>query len=252
MTQALEQIVVILYQPQRLVNIGSTVRALKNMGIKQLRLVQPAEYDPLVIESMAHRSEDLLENTRIYQTLDEALADLVLVVGTTSRSRDRAQTVETPRSIAPQILQHTQHGQVGILFGREDIGLSNQQLDRCQSFLSIPTDPSYASLNLAQAVLLIAYELRLAAEAKPNAPNNTQAPAQNAQLETMFASIEQGLWDLEFFKNKQSDGTMRRIRTVLLRAQPSERETKLLTAIFREISSVLRRKGITAPKQNRE
>lgn len=249
MTTPLEQIVIILYQPQRIVNIGGTVRALKNMGIKQLRLVQPAEYDPLVIESMAHRSEDLLDHTSIHQTLDEALADLVFVAGTTARTRDRAQAIETPRSIAPQIIQHSQQGRVGILFGREDNGLSNHELDRCQALLRIPTDPSYASLNLAQAVLLIAYELRLAAEDSPTTPNSTQTPATNAQLESMFGAIEHGLWDLEFFKNQQSNGIMRRLRTLLVRAQPTERETALLSAIFRELSSLLRRKGIIPPNK---
>jgi|HigsolmetaAR202D_1030399.scaffolds.fasta_scaffold09751_3 TrmH family RNA methyltransferase len=240
----LDQIVFVLCRTQRAVNIGGAVRALKNMGLRQLRLVAPESYDPNVITSVAHRSDDLLANTTIYDTLDAALADMSYVVGTTARVRDVVTTTSTPRDLAPMLLERAAVGPVAILFGPEDHGLTNDDLDRCHIRLSIPTAPEYSSLNLAQAVLLVAYELRQAAQQPTNLPRPADPPANAAQLEAMFESIERALWGIEFFKNRQSEVPMRHLRTLLYRAEPSVREAGLLRAAFLEVLHFLRRKGI--------
>jgi TrmH family RNA methyltransferase len=158
-----DNIVVVLHRPQRLVNIAGTVRAMKNTGLARLRLVDPAEYDPYDIAGIAHRSEDLLAETQVFATLDEALADAIFVVGTSARPRTSATRTSTPREFAAEIRQHAREGPVVLLFGPEDNGLDNPALDRCDALLTIPVDPAYRSLNLAQAVLLVCYEIWMTA-----------------------------------------------------------------------------------------
>src|SRR5262245_22123792 len=187
----LDNIIVVLYQPQKLANIGGAVRALKNMGLRRLRLVRPAEYDPTVIVGIAHRSTDLLAATTIHDDLDDALADAVFVVGSTARPREASARVATPRALAPELLARAAAGPVALLFGPEDHGLTNAELDRCHALLSIPTDPAYSSLNLAQAVLIVAYEIHMAADLPPPSQRQPNPPASAAQLEGLFEAMEQ-------------------------------------------------------------
>ena len=243
--EAHKNIVVVLHRPQKLVNIAGAVRAMMNMGLEQLRLVQPAEYDPHDIAGIAHRSAGLLAAATIHPTLDAALADAVYVVGTSSRQREAGPGAATPRDLAPELLARAGDGPVALLFGPEDNGLSNAELDRCQRLLVIPTERGYASLNLAQAVLLVAYELRLAGETADRLPKGERAtPATAGQLEDLFAALERALWGIEFFKSRQSAAMMRTLRGLAHRAEPDARETALLKAIALETINFLRRKGI--------
>jgi TrmH family RNA methyltransferase len=244
-TDTLSNIVVVLCRPQKLVNIAGVVRAMKNMGLRRLRLVRPAEYDPDDIAGIAHRSDDLLSLVTISSDLDAALADAIFVAGATVRPRDRAARVVAPRELAPELLDRASGGLVALLFGPEDNGLTNAELDRCHTIVSIPTDPAYPSLNLAQAALVLAYELRLAADL-PAAParQRSAAPASAAQLEAVAAAGERALWGIEFFKSGQPDRSMRTLRGLLHRAAPDAREAALLRAIALETLEFLRRKGI--------
>jgi TrmH family RNA methyltransferase len=241
----LDNIIVVLCRPQKLSNIGGAVRALKNMGLRRLRLVRPAEYDPAGIAGIAHRSADLLAATTIHDDLDAALADAVFVVGATARPRGMAAPTSTPRALAPELLARAAGGPVALLFGPEDNGLANAELDRCHALLSIPADPAYPSLNLAQAVLIAAYELRLAADLPPSALRHPpEPPATAAQLEALFAAMEQALWGIEFFKSQTAESVLRSLRSIVHRAEPDAREAALLRAIFLETLDFLRRKGI--------
>jgi TrmH family RNA methyltransferase len=244
-TDKLDNVVVVLCRPQKLVNIAGVVRAMKNMGLRRLRLVRPAEYDPGDITGIAHRSADLLSTTTLYGDLDTALADALFVAGATARPRDRVARVATPRELAPELLARADAGPVALLLGPEDNGLTNAELDRCHAIVSIPADPAYPSLNLAQAALLIAYELRLAAEL-PGAPTRERkaTPASAAQLEAVAEAAERALWGIEFVKNGQSDAIMRALRGLLHRAAPDAREAALQRAIALETLSFLRRKGV--------
>jgi TrmH family RNA methyltransferase len=241
MSAARDQMAVVLHRPQKLVNIAGVVRAMKNMGLRRLRLVQPAEYDPYDIAGIAHRSDDLLAATQIFDTLDDALADCVYVVGTSARPHTLLRRL-TPRAAAPDLLARAAHGPVALLFGPEDNGLTNADLDRCHALLQIPTDPGYASLNLAQAVLLVAYELWMAGDPPPPAAP-AQPPASAAQLERLFATAEEALWAVEFFKAHLAEGMLRTLRSLAHRAEPSAREAALLTAICMETINYLRRTG---------
>jgi TrmH family RNA methyltransferase len=243
LTYPLDNIVVVLCRPRKLVNIAGAVRALKNMGLRRLRLVRPAEYDPADIAGVAHRSDDLLAAATLHGDLDSALADAVFVAGATARPRGAATRVATPRDLAPELLARAAAGPVALLFGPEDNGLTNAELDRCHATLAIPADPAYPSLNLAQAVLIAAYELRLAADL-PRRPPAARPPAGAAQLEALFAAIEAALWGIEFFKAQRAEGMMRTIRGLVHRAAPDAREAALLQAMCVETLNFLRRKGI--------
>jgi TrmH family RNA methyltransferase len=240
----LDNVVVVLDHPQNLVNIAGVVRAMKNMGLHRLRLVNPAEYDTWRIGGIAHRSEDVSEEAEIFGSLEEALSDAVFVVGTTARARTAHRNYVRPRDIGPRVVERAQSGVVALLFGREDRGLGNEALDLCHSVAIIPTNPDYSSLNLAQATLLLAYEVFLAAEAEPGPlPKGRRAtrPATVKELENTYAALGQGLHRIDFFKARAPEAILRTIRTVISRAEPDLQEAGILRAIGFEISSYLDR-----------
>ncbi|MBX6363405.1 MAG: TrmJ/YjtD family RNA methyltransferase [Gemmatimonadetes bacterium] len=230
-------LVVVLNETQDLVNIAGTVRAMRNMGLSRLRLVRPAEFDAYRIAGIAHGSEALLERIEFFDALDDALADAAHVVGTTARRREAAYVWQTPRAAAPEILAATAFGPVALVFGREDKGLSNADLDRCDRLLTIPTDPAASSLNLAQAVLLVTYELRMAAIASTPLPRprRTAPPATPAQLHEMFDDIEAALAAVDFFKKRNPAAILRTVRAAARRAALDAREAKLFRAMAIEV-----------------
>jgi len=249
---ALDGIVVVLWQTQDYVNIAGTIRAMKNFGLSQLRLVSPAQWDPWRIEGIAHDTREIIEATRIHDTLEEALADCTYVVGMTARARRAKRAVARPREIAPELLRRALaareegSGPVAILYGREDHGLSNEALDLCHRTSIIPTNPEHASLNLAQAVLVMAYELWMAAEGEVQPfrdPRHVTPPASVELLELLFADTERALWAVDFFKSRQTETVMRTLRELVRRADPDTREANFLRAIAIEVQKFVRRQG---------
>jgi len=243
-SSALDNVVVVLDHPQNVVNIAGVVRAMKNMGIHRLRLVNPAEFDTWRIGGIAHRSEDVTGEAEIYPSLPEALADAVFVVGTTARARTAQRNYVRPRDVGPKVLERAREGVVALLFGREDRGLGNEALDLCHSVAIIPTNPMYSSLNLAQASLLIAYEVFLAAQGDPGPlPRGRRAtrPATVQEMENTYAALERGLDRIDFFKARAPEAILRTIRTVLSRAEPDLQEAGIFRAIGFEISAYLGR-----------
>jgi TrmH family RNA methyltransferase len=236
---ALDNVVVVLHEPQNLVNIAGVVRAMKNMGLARLRLVNPAEFDGWRIGGIAHRSQDIVEKAEIFETLDEALADSVFVVGTTARARTAHRNYVRPRDIAPKVVEHAQEGPVALVFGREDRGLGNEALDLCHMAAIIPTNPDYSSLNLAQAALLMSYEIFLAAQEEtgplPRGRRSTR-PATVEELENTYAALEQGLHRIEFYKAREPAAIMRTLRTLVSRSEPDLQEAGLLRAIGFEMA----------------
>ncbi len=246
---ALDGIVVVLWETQNYVNTAGTVRAMKNFGLRRLRLVAPAEWDPWRIEGIAHDTGDVIAATEIFAALPEALADCSFVVGMTARQRRAKHAMERPREIAPELLRRAAEAQSGsagpvaLLFGREDHGLSNQALDLCQRTVTIPTNPEHSSLNLAQAVLLMAYELRMAAGEAPafRPPRRGAPPATVEELETLFGDVERALWAVDFFKSRQTETVMRTLRAVAQRSDLDARETVFLRAVALEIAKFIER-----------
>lgn len=231
-------VTVVLHQPQDLVNIAHVVRAMKNFGVRDLRLVEPREYDAHRVEGIAHQTHDVLKRVVVCASLDQALADCVHVVGFTARGRSAKRNLQRPRAAAAEILDAAQGGPVALLFGREDKGLANEALDRCHRIVTIPTDPEYASLNLAHAVVLMLYELALARgdEARTFKPPRRQAGVATVEeVERFFGDAERALDSIEFFKTREREHIMRTVREIVHRIPLDEREAKLLRAMAIEV-----------------
>jgi TrmH family RNA methyltransferase len=248
----LDRIVVVLWETQDLVNIAGTVRAMKNFGLSRLRLVTPAEWDAWRIEGIAHDTQDVVAKTTLHDSLQDALADCAYVVAMTARGRRAKRDMTRPREIAPELLQRAaalsatgDSATIGILFGREDQGLPNWALDLAHRTATIPTT-EHKSLNLAQAVMVMAYELWLAdegAELGFKAPRRDSIPAPVELIEKMFEDIEQALWTIDFFKNRQTEGVLRTLRSVVHRAELDKREASFLRAIAIEVRKFFERTG---------
>lgn len=240
-----DRIVIVLNEPQDIVNIAGTLRAMMNMGLTRLRLVRPAVYDAQRISGIAHGCEPWIERIEFFDSLGDAIADAARVMGTTSRRRTSTFVWDYPRAAAPGLVAFARHEvrPVALVFGREDRGLSNEDLDLCDRLLVVPTDAEYSSLNLAQAVLLVLYELRLAAtenEPLPR-PKRKSVPATSRDLLTLFDETRAALDTIEFFKSRNAPMVMRSVRAVLRRASLSSREAGLLRAIAIEVRKYFER-----------
>ena len=230
----LDNVVVVLDHTKDLVNIAGVIRAMKNTGVRRLRLVRPDEFDGYRITGIAHRSDDIVDAVEFFDDLAAALADVVFAVGTTARPRTAGRHYQRPRDMAPAILERTTDGPVAIVLGREDRGLSNESLDLCNATVMIPTDPEYPSLNLAQAALILLYEVFLfTVDAEAPLPRGRRATesATNADLEEMYRALEGGLEAIEFFKARKPESVLRTLRTILGQATLDQREAKLVAGI---------------------
>ena len=232
-----EKIVVVLNEPQDRVNIAGTIRAMMNTGLRRIRLVNPVEWDEYRIEGIAHGSEIVRERAEFFDTLDDAVADAVEVVGTTARRRAMRHQWEHPRDGVEEImgLARDDRGPVAIVFGREDIGLTNEQLDRCDRIWTVPTDPERPSLNLAQAALLVCYELWIAgpgSEKPLPRPRRDAPPATNAHIADVFEHVDRHLRAINFYRGgKNPESVLRTLRAIVRRAGVDEREAELIRAI---------------------
>lgn len=240
-----ESVVIALCEPRSVVNIAGAVRAMMNMGLRRLRLVNPGEYDAYRIEGIAHGAEVVLDRIEFHDTLEAAVADAGLVAGTTARRRTAKQVWDHPRAAAPLLLEHaTPETPLIVVFGREDNGLTNEELDLCDRVLTVPTDPERWSLNLAQAVLLVTYELWMTAGAmeteRPRERRATPA-ATHAELQEMFGQLEAALDRIDFFKAHNPPAIMRTLRAVFRRAGIDQREVRLWKAIAFEVQKAIRR-----------
>ena len=239
----LDQVVVVLYESQDLVNIGGTVRAMKNMGVRDLRLVRPRSYDVTRVLQVAHATHDIVERIRHFETLDEALEDCVRVVAYSGRRRAAKWARHTPRTAAVDLLEHADHGRVAIMFGREDHGLPNEALDRAHAIATIPTTEHF-SLNVAQACLVALYELHLHAgdaTVRIAGPKRAAAPPNMAALEQTFSDVEAALEAIAYFGTRNQELVMRSVRAVVMRAAPDARELLLLRTAGIEVLRTLER-----------
>jgi TrmH family RNA methyltransferase len=242
-TSRLAAVNVVLFEPQDPINIAAAIRAMKNMGVSSLRLVRPVAYDPYRLIGVAHDTQDIIDGIQHYDTLDDALADCVRVAGFTARRRAAKREVVTPAFAATDLVGFAEKGPVAILFGREDKGLPNEGLDRAHLVVTIPTT-GYASLNLAQAVLIALYELHLASgdatrELAP--PRHAIDPPTSGQYELLFADAARSLEAIAFFKTRSSEHVMRTLRSISFRASLDAREVSLLRAMAIEVIRTIER-----------
>jgi TrmH family RNA methyltransferase len=240
----LSRVILVLDHPQDVVNIAGVIRVMMNFGISRLRLVNPDDFDAYRIEGIAHRSMPLIEATTLHETLEDAVADCVYVVGTTARPRTAGRNYVRPREAGEEVVTRAAGGNVAIVFGREDKGLFNEGLDLCHDVAIIPTS-EYSSLNLAQAALVMAYETFLASGevALEELPKGRRAtgPPRHQDLEVMYGALRDALARIEFFKARKPSAIMRTLRTLLTRAQPDLRETRLLSAMAFEVGHYIDR-----------
>ncbi len=251
----LENVVVVLVEPQDDINIGTAVRGMRNFGLSTLRLVRPASADPGRIGISAPRCEEFIDEIERYDTVDDAVADCVLTMGLTARRRAANWRVLQPRQAAREVVTNGVRGTVALLFGREDSGLPNEVIDRCHAAVTIPTNPEYSSMNLGQAVSLTSWEIwRMAQEIdteevglKEMEAQSEFGPAPMAGLERMFDQAEESLEAIEFFKTETNEHIMRSLRSVLLRADLDTRELAIWHGVFKEIVAYMERTGRDEP-----
>ena len=229
----MENVRVVLVGVQESGNVGMAARAMKNFGLKSLWLVAP-EADPLAEEArkFAVGARDVLEAARVVPDLDAALADVHWVAATTARARyGYPGRLFTPRELAPLLRGRAEAGErVALVFGRERSGLTNAELDRAHYVVRIPTDPGFKSLNLAQAVLILAYELFLAEPRVTEQPR----PAEVGELEGFFADLEGYLLEIGFTDTRRLPHAMRRFRRIFHKAALTPGELAMLRGLVRQ------------------
>lgn len=234
----LDHIVVVLFEPQDLVNIALVIRAMKNMGLSRLRLVAPAEFDAYRIEGIAHDTGDVIERVEICETIEEALNGAVRVVAATARRRAQQQEWATPEEAAPSWVERAATGDVAVVFGREDRGLPNHVLDLSHEATCIATNVEHTSMNLGHAALIVFYEIRRAAMHVDDLPERDLSgklrdqalPATADEMESFFGLWEQAMDTIGMFRNVPPTSRMRMYRKLFSRAYPDRREHLLLEA----------------------
>lgn len=238
---------VVLVRPRRGGNVGQVARAMKNMGLGELVLVAPRTPVGASAEHMAAHARDVLRARRTVPDLATALADTTLAIGTVGRETTPRARLEAPRDLAPDVVAHGARGRVALVFGPEDHGLSNADLDRCQRLVRIPTAGDYASLNLAQAVLICAYELHLAGGVGPGPPRRVPGrrraeragdvrPATGAESEALFSHLESALSGVGFLSPQNPSHIMRDVRALFGRGGLTRRDVKVWRGIARQVS----------------
>ena len=215
-------------------NIGAAARAIRTMGFERLSLVAPHRFPHAEAVALAAGALELLDDTVITPTLVDAVADCTLVLGCTARKRVVQLEELSPRQAAARALAASAHGEVAIVFGNERTGLENDELMSCHAAVHIPSVEDFPSLNLAQAVQLLAYELRLALlDQTPAVVEEPREPlASIEELEHFFGHLAQMLDDIDFHKGRSPMTIMKRLRRLFLRTGLEQREVRILRGIF--------------------
>ena len=235
-------------------NIGGAARAMKNMGLERLYLVAPKEYpsDKAVWRSAG--ATDVLDKAVVVETLDEAIAGCSLVVGTSARERRIPWPLLDPRQCGESIWAEAGQHEVALLFGREDRGLTNEELHKCNYHVHIPANPEYSSLNLATAVQVICYEIRMAylqAEEGKTLPQHQwdMPPAEAQALDSYYQHLEQTLVDLGFLDPENPKQTMTRLRRLYNRVRMDQMELNILRGVLTAMQNYVFYAGKVVEKQ---
>jgi len=242
---------IVLVNPSHPGNVGAAARAIKNMGLSQLVLVEPQEFpDPRALWRAAG-AKDLVNSARVVQSLDEAIGDCQFVVGTSARERRIPWPLVNPKVCAERIFQQPVDTKIAVMFGREDSGLTNEELQRCNLHVNVPTSDNYRSLNLAMAVQIITYELRMrflglstepVAEQRPSTSCETDEmddwdePLATAEdIERLQQHLAETLAQLEFFDPANPRQLLTRIRRFFVRSRMDQMELNILRGVLTEI-----------------
>jgi len=233
----LERVRVVLVDTSHPGNIGAVARAMWTMGLTHLALVRPKRFPSAEATARAAGADALLYEAAIFDSLPEALADCTWVVGTTVRSRHLELPRLAPRAFAAQAVREARSGPVALVFGREQTGLSNEELDQCQAIATVASNPRFGSLNLAAAVQIFAYELRLACtdaaqRAEDGSSSEDRGAITSEELEGLYGHLEQTLEDIGYHDPDRPKLLMRRLRRLFGRARPDRAELNILRGIL--------------------
>jgi TrmH family RNA methyltransferase len=241
----LENIRVVLVNTSHPGNIGGAARAMKNMGLSRLVLVDPLDFPSSEAVARASGASNILDAAHIVGTLEEALVGCSLVMGTSARDRRIPWPLLDPRECGVSACEQAQQGgEVALVFGREYAGLTNEELQRCHYHVHIPSDPTFSSLNLAAAVQVLAYEVRMAWLAAENQPTKTlkleataiqsSLPVTADELESFYTHLEQALVEIRFLDPAKPRHLMSRLRRLYGRSDVSKLEMNILRGILTE------------------
>ncbi|WP_370977955.1 tRNA (cytosine(32)/uridine(32)-2'-O)-methyltransferase TrmJ [Agaribacterium sp. ZY112] len=218
-------------------NIGAAARALKNMGMRKLVLVDPKEYPTAKATWRAANAVDVLDQVEVVGTLEEAVADCSLVIGTSARERRIPWPLITPRECGDRVWSEAQNHKTAIVFGREDRGLTNEELQQCHYHVHIPSNPEYSSLNIAAAIQVLVYEVRMSALAPESGEPLSfddwdQPPANCEALERYYEHLEETLAKLKFYDPENPRQTVTRLRRMFNRVRMDEMEMNMLRGML--------------------
>lgn len=233
----LDSISILLVRPKFHENIGSVARAMKNMGLSRLVVVNGCSPLHPNAYKLASGAEDILERAEEFSTLREAISEMGCVVGTTSRGGKERRPFLTPGTLAKRLMPLSLKNSIGLVFGSEKEGLTNEELSLCQLYVRIPSMESFASLNLAQAVMVLCYELFQASSEIPKQPIQL---AQAEQLERMLEHMEKTLIQIGFLDSNHPKRIIRALRKLFGRSQMDEREVQILQGIWSQMDHHLR------------
>lgn len=218
-------------------NIGAAARAMKNMGLKNLYIVNPKNLPGEKAIRRAGHALDIMDNLVISATLEEAIADCGFVIGTSARERKIPWPLLDVRQACEKAIEETNRHPVALVFGREDRGLTNEELHKCHLHLTIPTEGDYSSLNVAAAIQVACYEVLMAAKDEHKPLADTEEVASFAQMEGFYQQLEQLLIHAEYLDPHEPKQTMTRLRRLFNRARPETLEVNMLRGILKKISS---------------
>jgi len=239
--EVLDRIAVILVRPTGDGNVGQVARAMRNFGLSRLILIDPPDLDTELARKMATRSYDLVENAEVYDTLSEALQDFHFVAGTSrrlGRFRRRFCTSQAlPQWLLPQM---GADNRAALVFGNEVNGLSMEEMDLCNQLVEVETDPAHRSLNLAQAVVIVAYELFSHAAETP-ADTDAYTPADHKTMESMYEHMRRIYLEIGFLDDDNPERIIRALRRLYSRAAPDDREVRILRGILQDTEWYLNR-----------
>ena len=232
-----ERFAFVLFKPQSAGNIGAAARALKNMGFDDLRLVAPGPLHKREAAAMAVHADDILASAKVYPDLAAAIANCSVAVGTTSRGGGYRSRAKPLRTAAAELDALTGTNKIAIVFGPEDRGLTNRELKLCNRLITIPTAPEYPSLNLAQAVVVVAYELMMAAGESAAVIKAARTPhfVEASVSHPMLARMEEALVSIGFVPDDNPDHIMFAIREIFGRSGLTAREVEILNGMARQM-----------------
>ncbi|WP_298610050.1 RNA methyltransferase [uncultured Thiothrix sp.] len=239
MSELLDQLCIVMIQTSHPGNIGSAARAMKTMGIHDLRLVNPTRFNSPEVKALASGADDILANARLCSTLQEALADCHYVIGTSARSERSLRWPQMDaRACGTWVAEHLPQQKIALVFGRERTGLTNEELEHCQALVHIPMAFDFFSLNIAAAIQIICYECMMAVrqsqtvQALSSTSDLDEEPATAAAMESFFTHLETTLIEVDYLDPENPRLLMRRLRRLFGRINPTQSEVNILRGML--------------------